>query len=965
MDSVRRHFMKKVILITITLLLLLPCLAIKSIGVEEGKRVLFISSYNASFPSLPEQIEGIQSVFSQENILFDIEFMDTKRLYTEETYENFYTSLSYKLDQLPAYDIILVGDDNALQFALDYQEELFNNIPIIFFAVNSQERADLASSNSMITGIVEALSIKETIDIATQIHKRADEIIAIVDNTTTGQIGLELFNNLSKDYEGVTFSHINSEDYSYGEISELLGSYNEETILLYLAMFIDKNGLSNSINESAKMLYEATEIPVYLPYSNGVGEGFFGGKVVYHYEQGREAALMAMEVINGANISDLEMIGESPNQYFFDYDLVEEYQINDDLFPEETIFVNQETSFYEMYYKILWTVFGIVVFLVVTIIILLINNRKRRQSETELLSVNTELSSLTEELVAQEEELQNQYDELTESEKELRISKERYQLVFQASAEGLWDYDFETDATYMSGEWHMAYIRHKSMSRWNDIIVEDDKKAYYSILDSVKKGEKSSYECEYRVYNLDNDLCWVHEKGVATYTDDGAIAKLIGSHVDITESREMSEKIKELAYYDVLTGLPNRVTLYNDANDKFTYDGSSVVIFMDLDNFKYVNDTYGHGMGDKILIAMGNRLQTLVDEDTYVYRLGGDEFVLVLNELAHYDLIKSTIIKTQELIAEPFIIDKYTFNITSSIGVSVYPDDGKTIETLLMNADTAMYKAKEHGRNRFRFFEATMNKEIFDRMIIQNNISDALVNGEFTLYYQPIINTQTKKVVGYEALIRWFSKTNGFIAPNRFIKVAEEMGIIVPIGKWVFETACNFAIELNRRSVDKMLVTVNISAVQLIQKDFVESMLEITRRTGIDPKLIGLELTETAVMESVDDNYANLKLLQEEGFSVIIDDFGTGYSSLSYIKELPIDVVKIDKSFIDDVANEENQKNLTEDIILIAHKLGLLVVAEGVEEQEQYDRLKTLNCDKIQGYLFGKPMPRDDAFKMI
>jgi len=932
---------------------------------EDEKRVLFISSYNASFPSLPEQITGLQSVFNDYNILFDIEFMDTKRLYTDETYKNFYDSLSYKLGELPAYDVILVGDDNALQFALDYQDDLFPNIPIIFFAVNSRKRAESASSHSLITGVVEELSIKDTIDIAQKINTDAKQVLAIVDKTTTGEIGLELFKDLADSYDQLDFRHINSEDYSYSEITNIVNGLGDETILLYLAMFNDKNGNTNTINESAHMLYKASKIPIYLPYSNGIGEGFFGGKVVYHVEQGRQAAMLAMEVINGKDVADIPMINESPNEYLFDYQLVEKFGIDEKLFPQGTIFINRETTFYENYYLMIWTIVGIFIFLIAFILILLLNIRKRKNSENNLLYANTELTALTEELVAQEDELHHKYDELMESEQALRVSKQRYQLVFQASAEGLWDYDFASKVTFMSGQWHNSYIKVKEMAEWYKIIHKDDIEDYEKKINEVHMGRRKRYECEYRVTDLNHNICWIHEKGIASYNQDHSIAKMIGSHVDITSRKTMDDKIKELAYFDILSGLPNRVSLYEDASQAFTYDGASAVIFMDLDNFKYVNDTYGHSIGDVILREMGARLRNLLDTNIYVYRLGGDEFVVFVNEYDRFESVSEIIMKAQALIAQPFLVNKYTFNLTSSIGVSIYPDDGNTLEALLKNADTAMYKAKEEGRNRYKFFQAAMNKEIYDRMVIQNNISDALLNGEFTLYYQPIIDVNSQEIIGFEALIRWFSTRNGFIPPDRFIKVAEEMGIIVPIGSWVLETACNFAFELNRRSNNTRIVSVNVSAVQLIQKDFVDSVVRILKKTGVDPKWIGLELTETALMESLENNNVNLKKLQALGIVIYIDDFGTGYSSLNYLKELPIDIIKIDKSFIDDVAKEDEHANLTEDIILIAHKVGLTAVAEGVETQDQYKRLKELSCDKIQGYLFGKPVARDQALSLI
>ncbi len=936
---------------------------------EEDKRVLFISSYSASFPSIPEQIQGIQSIFDENGVLFDIEFMDTKRLYTEENYANFYQSIAYKMAELDPYDLVLVGDDNGLQFVMDYQEELFEDMPIIFFAVNSLERAELASSNEMISGVVEALSIEDTIDVALSIHPKADEIIAIVDNTTTGMAGLGVFNDLANDYENIDFNYINSEEHTYAQIGEMLGEVNDTTIILYLAMFSDKEGNSNSIYDSARMLREMSPVPVYLPYSNGVGQGFFGGKVVYHYEQGRLAAHMALDVLQGRSVDEIELVSESPNQYFFDYELLEFFGLNEKLFPEESLFVNKEDTFYQMYANFIWTVLGIIATLIAGILVLLINIKKRKASEVELIAANTELTALTEELIAQEEELHSKYDELTESQKALKQSQERYSLVFKASAEGLWDYNYETDVTYMSGDWHNLYIREKSLHKWKEQIYEDDHPYYMNVIDGVKRYRKETYACEYRVYDIKGSIKWIHEKGVTTFNEEGQLLRIVGSHVDVTRRKEQDEMIKELAYFDHLTGLPNRASLYQDAEYLFGYnnnhDYAGAVIFMDVDNFKFINDTYGHSIGDLVVKEIGLRIRKSNDDNAIVYRLGGDEFVIILEEDSRSKSTEKMIIDIQTLISKPFLIEEYTFNMTVSIGVAMYPENGLSIEDLLKNADTAMYKAKEEGRNRFKYFESSMNQEIYDRMQIQNNIRNALIKDEFRLFYQPIVNVETGKIVGFEALLRWFSESNGLIPPDQFIYVAEQMGIIVPIGYWVFETACLFAREINRHSNKTKIITVNISPVQLIQDSFVQEIENIMKLTKVDPQMLGLEITETALMESFEENQIKLKKLQEIGFKIYLDDFGTGYSSLNYLRALPIDTIKIDKSFIDDVASETYGHNLSEDIILIAHKLGLTVIAEGVERKDQLEKLKEINCDRVQGYLFSKPVAPNVVMKLL
>ena len=940
----------------------------KSSAVDHEKRVLFISSYSASFPSLPEQIEGLQSVFSASEILFDIEFMDTKRLNTDETYRNFYNSLSYKLEALEPYDIILVGDDNGLEFVTEYQEELFEGIPIVFFAVNSFDRALEASQDPLITGVVEELSIEETIEVAMALTPEAREIIAITDNTVSGQAGLAIFNEAVLKYTDYDFKVINSESYSYQEIGEQLKGLDESSILLYLAMFEDKLGETNTIYESARMLEEMSPIPVYVPYSNGVGQGFFGGKVVYHNEQGKLAAQIAMEVLSGKAISTIPLVLESPNQYLFDYNKIERYKMTNASFPESTVYINQEISSYQRYRGLIWAVASIIMGLIVGIIILLINIKKREKAEVKLTIANGELMAISEELLAQEEELRSNYNDLSKSQVALNRSKERYSLIFSASSEGLWDYDYKTKITYVSGGWHNDFIKDANIQAWHGIIDAEDKLRYLALIDDVVKGISPKFMCEYRVTDLNGKVRWIKEKGVATYDSEGVISRIVGSHVDITLEKEQDDKIMELAYIDVLTDLPNRVSLYEDFRSKYHISEGiadfGLLLFIDVDNFKYVNDTYGHVVGDDVLIELGLRLKGIVDEKTHVYRLGGDEFVVVLED-DHQGDRSMFIGDIQKMLSAPIVIGHTIFNLTSSIGVVRIPENGHDLEEFLKNADTAMYKAKESGKDQFMYFSDAMKIDMEERMIIQNNIRKALKDKEFQLYYQPIIDVVTKEVNGYEGLIRWISEEHGMIGPDRFIGVAEQMGIIVPIGNWVFETACNFCIKVNSKSEKKVTVTINVSPVQLVRQDFVSTFIEIIRRTGVDPCKMGIEITETALMESFEDNRDKLAELQTLGIKIYLDDFGTGYSSLNYLRELPIDVLKIDKTFIDDVVSKDNGANLTEDIILIAHKVGLNVVAEGVEVNAQYNRLVSYECDNVQGYLFSKPVEESQALSLV
>lgn len=933
------------------------------------KKVLFISSYSASFGAVPLQIDGIQSVFDDQNIIFDIEYMDTKRFYTEENYENFFASMKYKLNQLEPYDVIIVGDDNALQFALDNQEQLFNNIPIIFLGINSIDRATLANDNTYISGVMEAVSISETIDLASKIYPNAKEVLAIIDNTVTGHAALESYYNVAPEKKALDFKVINSEDYSFDSFKNEIAKVKEDTIVLYLSMLRDKEGTVISLRESAKILEEYCNVPVFSVYSTVTSYGLIGGKVVSYFEQGRSAANMVVDVLNGTPIENMTMISESPNQYMFNYNMIQKFDIDEKLLPQDSILLNKEVSFYQQYKEMIFTVLFIALVLLSIIFFLVANIVKRKKIENKLIQSNEEITAVYEELTATEEELRQKYNELQFSREQLIKSKARYKLVFKASFEGLWDYNFETKETYMSGEWHDKFIDKKTMEAWYSIIHPEDYIQYLEVLQQIKNGEKDRYSYEYRIKNDNNDYIWIHERGIATYDDKGLIKRLVGSHMDVTVKKRQEQKIIELAFYDMLTRLPNRVALQDKLQNTLEQarkNGTKgAIIFLDVDNFKFINDTYGHTTGDEVLKEIGHRLRTLRLRNIFIGRLGGDEFVVVANDIDDINKVALMAETVQNIFETPFVINHKEFHLTTSTGVALYPANGMEIEELLKNADTAMYKAKATGKNRYMFFNKVMNDEIYDRMIVQNSIRYALDNKEFVLYFQPIIDIESRKLVGYEALIRWMSKEHGFIPPNRFIKVAEEMGIIVPIGNWVFETACKFAKTINENRQDKYVVSVNVSSVQLIRNDFVDTIKDIINEVDVNPELVGIEITETALMESFEQNALKIKSLQKLGIHISLDDFGTGYSSLNYLRQLPIDTLKIDKTFIDDLANMNNKKNLTEDIIMIAHKIGISVVAEGVETEKQYKILHDYRCDIVQGYLISKPLPEDEAIDFM
>ncbi len=443
------------------------------------------------------------------------------------------------------------------------------------------------------------------------------------------------------------------------------------------------------------------------------------------------------------------------------------------------------------------------------------------------------------------------------------------------------------------------------------------------------------------------------------------------NELQVSKSRLQSTNsmLHELAFYDVLTNLPNR-TLFdqklNDAIVEFKKDNKYFsVMYIDLDNFKYTNNTFGHKYGDKILKEVAARLNAINTYQYFLGRLGGDEFaILVYNDIDEKQ-IRNKADEIISIINKPFLIGKYEVNLSASIGIVFCKEKNVTCETIMKDADIAMYKAKESGKNRYILFDKKMNKEISERLMMSNALIHAIENHELTVHYQPIYNVTGPRIIAFEALLRWNHPFFSKFPPERFIKLSEEIGIIHDIGRWVIKESFKFAEKINRNRNEKIIVTINISPLQMSLDNFIDTIDRIIKEAKIDYSLIGLEITETTLINSFDKCMNILSELKKRGMKILLDDFGMGYSSLNYLWRLPISTVKIDKSFINNITGNHKARQLTGSIIELSHKLDLTTVAEGVETDEQLSLLTHLGCTAIQGFLFSEAIPEKKAIKLI
>jgi diguanylate cyclase (GGDEF)-like protein/PAS domain S-box-containing protein len=595
-----------------------------------------------------------------------------------------------------------------------------------------------------------------------------------------------------------------------------------------------------------------------------------------------------------------------------------------------------------------------------------VDNIVKFQKKQQGLSAKDKETVIQKELEFNIKELRKQIDAFQKSE-------ERYKLILESSSDGLWDWDLTNDTIYISKEWSkMLGFEEQEICEYRkklkQLIHPKDIKRVTSNLYRCFEEENQFYLCEYRIKLKESKYIWVSSKGKLLFSDKGEPVRIAGSHTDITEKKKREEKLEHLACYDQLTGTMLRTAFMDRLKisiEKANKEGLKLsVMFLDVDDFKTVNDMYRHHIGDLFLKKIAARLKSCIRNTDALCRIGGDEFAILLsnlNSINEADEIAQRIIDSFKV---PIDISVNKLSSSISIGMAIYPDNGIDGETLLKRADVAMYKAKEEGKNSLRHFNKYMIEEIILRNNIKRDLKDALDNEELLLCYQPLIDARTKRVVRFEALIRWKHPKKGIIGPLDFIPATEETKLIIPIGEWVLKNTFMQLKEWHELGLKDFTLSVNASIVQLQKPDFAETVIEMLLDVGISPKYIELEITESVLMNSVYTVANNLNLLRKQGIKVSIDDFGTGYNSLKYIQKFDVDCIKIDRTFVSNIDDDIN-KIIIKHIISLGHSINAEIIAEGVETKEQYKYLKKQGCDIIQGYYFSKPLLPEEATRFL
>lgn len=924
---------------------------------SSGKNILIINSYNNGFTWTDDEIEGILSTLNASNYSRNIfiEYLDWKNSPYLENLRKEYELIKYKYSG-KKIDIIIATDDAAVNFSLKLRSNLFGNIPVVFSGVYPTAAEKFVKRFNNVTGTVEMINAEETLKTAFSIYPDARKVYVIHDNTESGIASEDDVREAVKKLK----RNVKVEFFGSLRLNNLDNNIppDYDSSILYMTSFSrDEDGNTLQIEKMSEILSAKLKVPIFDAYDMTIGSGVVGGNMLSGVLQGKKAGELALRILNGESASGIPLVKNNLSVNKYDYNVLKRFNIPVSKLPHDSIIVNRPFSFYQSYKSLVWNVVIIFSILVLFCIILLANAIERKVAQAKLELSNRQLTE--------------QYRELERSREIIKKNEERYKLVFEASNDGLWELDPASGQRYYTEKWYdiLGFRKdnsQKNVGDWYSIICIEDLAKVKRLVDDIMSGKTDAFSSEYRIVKPNGEYRWIFTRARSAKDENGNVTRIVGSHSDIHSRKLQEEQIRNLAYFDTLTGLANRVHMIE--HFRKLSEGAcekAALAFIDLDNFKTVNDSLGHTNGDKFLVEVGSRLCKLSSSRFMVARLGGDEFAILMKSASDIEKISEDLDKITNTISSKVSLNGMEISLSASIGIALYPKDGENFDELLKNADIAMYWAKTHGKHKYVFFEEFMQKDFKEKLLMENSMHTALENGEFALHYQPLFDLKNRKTYGFEALLRWNSPVYGKVSPLRFISLAEETGFIIPLGKWVIEQACTFIKETHAAGYPEIVISVNVSIAQVLQSDFTEMVIGIVKSAGIDPKYLNIEITESIFMESVESNIEKIERLRERGISVSLDDFGKGYSSLTYLRRLPIDILKIDKEFVQESMEEHKSQSITGAIISLAHKLGLKVVAEGVETGEQLQYLSEQKCDYIQGFLFNPPVDKKEVYSIL
>jgi len=911
------------------------------------RRVLVIYSYHDTLPWQAKLREGLFArldtvPFEQQPELFEERF-EAHRLSQLTSNANFLALLEAKYSKVKL-DLIVTENDYAFDF--------IKNKPDFFPTVKRQSITLTQGRDD------EALVIGEdpvtAVNTILKVLPTTKRIVVIVGNDFYYQNSVALVKTAQTSLAANNIQFDIWDNFSFAELYKRTQQLPKNAAILYFPVSQDRLGVSQIPKEVLKQLNYVANVPIFVHHDSFLDAGAIGGYVISAAKIGD---LLGRAVL-GLDLPNTKAEIEAATKgYYFNGKELKRWAIDESLLPADSIILNRKVSkFYTYRWQITATLLAFI--LESLLIITLFRSLRQRNQATHTL--------------AQERDSLEQH--VAERTHELGESRNLFQEAAKLAKFGVFDYDLITGELKWDDSMFVIYgVKrgefHPNYRAWCELLFPEDRRAVEIALQHTI-SDNAEFNIDFRIQHKQGEIHTISALGQIYRNSKGQPLRIVCFNQDITERKAAEERINYLAFYDPLTELPNRRLLRERL--KYNIDvghrehKNMAVLMLDLDRFKIVNDSLGHTSGDELLKQVGKRISShLLDVDTLA-RLGGDEFIILLSNIKHQEdagRIADAIITD---LAKPFQLSlSDDVRIGTSIGISLYPEHGDTPEKLIDHADLALYQAKKEGRGRFAYFSHLLTVLVHERIALESRLRKAIEQQEFRVFYQPQVDINTGKIIGAEALVRWQDPQHGLIPPIHFIPLAEETGLIIAIGEWVLHETCRQGKAWLDAGLPTLSLAVNVSPHQFHHSNIADVVSTVLAATGFPAQQLELELTESSLMEGQDDIIVLLNKLRAQGIHLAIDDFGTGYSSLAYLKRFPVDVLKIDKSFINDIPHDQNDTEITATIIAMGHILGFKVLAEGVENAAQLAFLQANGCDIYQGYIKSKPLPADEFASLL
>lgn len=938
----------------------------------ESRQILVFHGYHKDFSwtkTIDGYIDEAVTLSSASEFDFYVEYLDALRfaqVLEEEKALDFFIVKYKDVD----FDGILCFDENGRRFAQLFNEKRIESgkreIPLIF--VGTQAYPFEALTDKMV-----------------RLQPNLNKISIF---TQRGQMNAKQKDEAQK----IAQAHdikvtIYEEDMAESYILMMTQAQKDEAIIL-VSSLVGETGALYPIDKILEQYSASFRVPVYTFTSYHVGLGATGATYVDipHYLKVIFNAIQRPESLRNPGAFD----GRIPTKTVIDYSRARLLNLNvkellsimsKEQATEISMVNHPSLLLYIQDHLLEFVIFSLViisvvlVFAILNLLMRLKAEKDRESARIDLQISYMELEAAHEEMIASEAELSRQFNELQQKEQDLRASRERYRLAAKGAEFGIWDYDFASNSIYLSVK-AQEILNLDRVKEWYDmgelmpIFSPYDKERLKRALQKHAEGKTDSLEMQFMLVCDETKDVWINLRGKILFDAQRQPKRLAGSLANISDTKLAEERLHRIAFYDELTGLPNRA--YYEQRMRAIEGQLSqgdfmgvATLFIDLDNFKHINESLGHQYGDKVLVRLAKLLREIVSEAHDVIRFGGDEFIILIQDFESQSELEVMATKLLERFDKSFETESGRYSVTLSIGIATYPRSVDQVEHLLKYADMALSEAKLSGKNQYQFYTKKLSEQFNTKMSFERDLRQAIENEEFELYYQPKYCIKKEKICGYEALLRWHHPLQGMISPLDFIPIAEESGLIIPLGNWVIQEAISCLNRWHKAGHKDLTMAINISPRQFKDELLLESFIKALEGTEVEAKAIEIEVTETMALHDMDYAIGLLAELRQRGFKIALDDFGTGYSSLNYLSELPIDILKIDKTFMAKSVKKRSGEIIIKSVISLARAHDLVVVAEGVETLEQLNFLRDESCDVIQGYYISKPLPAAEAIALV